>query len=197
MKIKRLKPIYLGIPAILLLLTGCYPKTDGTDELYERQAALEAKIDKLSEDLESGMSKIDRSIDRVESNQLKLAEEIQNMREKNVTLKRKIDKVAGNKTGPANPPATAKPSKSTPEYIYSRAVSSYNEGRFEDAILEYQKLIDTYPRDKKVPEAYLKQGLALINLGRKKEARFFLNTLIDKYPNSREAETARAKLKTI
>lgn len=197
MNIRRLIPFFLGIPAILILLTGCYPKIEGIDELYERQAALEAKIDKLSEDMESGMSKIERNIDRVESNQLKLGEEIQNMQEKNVTLKRKIDKVAGKKTGPANPPATAKSSKSTPEKIYSRAVASYNEGRFEDAILEYQKLIDAYPRDKKVPEAYLKQGLALINLGRKKEAKFFLNTLIDKYPNTREAETARAKLKTI
>lgn len=197
MKIKLLKPIYLGIPVFLVLITGCYPKTDGLEELYERQAALEAKIDKLSEDLESGTSKIDRNIERLESNQLKLAEEIQNMREKNVTLKRKIDKVAGKKSKPAAPKATAKPSKTTPENIYSRAVASYNEGKFEDAILEYQKLIDTYPRDKRVPEAYLKQGLALINLGRKKEAKFFLNTLIDKYPNSREAETARAKLKTI
>ena len=193
----RLEPIYMGIAVILTLLTGCYPKTNGVDELYERQALLEAKIDKLSEDLESGILAVDRDIDRVETNQLKLAEEIQNLKMENAALKRSINKMAGKKTKPTDTPRQTETSRSTAEYIYSRALESYNEGRFEDAILEYQILIDTYPKDKRIPEAYLKQGLALINLGRKKEARFFLNALIDKYPNSREAETAKEKLKTI
>ena len=85
----------------------------------------------------------------------------------------------------------------TPEFIFSKADANYSDGQYEDAILEYQKLIDTYPKDKRVPAAYLKQGLSLINLGRKQEAKYFLNTLIDKYPDSKEAQTARDKLKTI
>ncbi len=195
---RPLKLIHLGVPCLLALLAGCYPRSEGIEELYQRQTALEVKIDKLSEEIETGMSKIDRNIDRIESNQLKLAAEIQNMQQKNVTLRKKIDKVTGNKKpGNTTTQDKEKTSRISSDVIYSKAVSSYNEGNFEDAILEYQKLIDAYPRDRRVPEAYLKQGLALINLGRKKEARFFFNTLIDKYPDSREAQTARAKLKTI
>lgn len=190
--------IYITLPTVLLLFTSCYPKTEGTEELYQRQQALESKIDQLSEDIESGLTKIERNIERIESNQLKLAGEIQNMQEKNVTLRRKIDKVAGPKADKRSKQAEkAKQPNNTADVIYSKAVTSYNDGQFEDAILEYQKLIDTYPRDRRVPDAYLKQGMALINLGRKQEAKFFLNTLIDKYPDSSEAQTARAKLKTI
>lgn len=198
MSAKYFNLTYITLPTVLLLFTSCYPKTEGTEELYHRQEALESQIDQLSEDLESGLTKIKRNIERIESNQLKLAGEIQNMQEKNVTLRRKIDKVAGPKANKSSKQSErGKQPTNTADVIYSNAVTSYNDGKFEDAILEYQKLIDTYPRDKRVPDAYLKQGLALINLGRKQEAKFFLNTLIDKYPNSREAQTARAKLKTI
>lgn len=194
---EHLKLILIGIPcALAIFASGCYSGGKTVNELSERQDALEARMDELSQEIEIVTSKIERNVERIESNQLKLAEEIQNMRQKNVKLVKKIDKVTGNKKSvKANPPD--KPSKISADVIYSKAVSSYNEGKFEDAILEYQKLIDSYPRDRRVPEAYLKQGLALINLGRNKEARFFLNTLIDKYPDSREAQTARAKLKTI
>ena len=198
MSAKYFNLIYVTLPTVLLLLTSCYPKTEVTEELYQRQDALESKIEQLSEDLESGLTKIERNIERIESNQLKLAGEIQSIQEKNVTLRKKIDKVAGPKANKSSKQAEkSKQSTNTADVIYSNAVASYNEGKFEDAILEYQKLIDTYPRDKRVPDAYLKQGLALINLGRKQEAKFFLNTLIDKYPDSREAQTAKAKLKTI
>jgi TolA-binding protein len=198
MSAKYFNPIYITLPTLILLLTSCYPKTEGTEDLYQRQDALESKLDQLSEDLDSGLTKLERNIERIESNQLKLAGEIQNMQEKNVKLRRKIDKVAGPKADKNSKQAQkGKQTNNTADVIYSKAVTSYNDGKFEDAILEYQKLIDTYPRDKRVPDAYLKQGLALINLGRKQEAKFFLNTLIDKYPNSSEAQTARAKLKTI
>ncbi|MCL4245182.1 MAG: tetratricopeptide repeat protein, partial [Candidatus Dadabacteria bacterium] len=147
----------------------------------------------------------DADIQAVESGQAKLARDIESMKVRNVVLKEKVDKVAAKKSAKKAKPASATaaeaakkvPSSNTPEVIYSRAVKSYNNGKFEDAILEYQRLIDTYPNDKRVPEAYLRQGMALINLGRTQEAKFFLNALIDKYPNSSEAQTAREKLNTI
>lgn len=184
---------------MLIVIAGCYPKTDGMQELYDRQAALEAKIDKLSHDLETGLSQIDQNIDKVEVSQQKLTADVETLKEKNAAAAKKVEKVENKKNTKNNKTAQVKPKAppNTPEFIFSRAAASYNDGQFEDAILEYQRLIDTYPRDKRVPEAYLRQGLSLINLGRKQEAKYFLNTLIDKYPNSSEAETAREKLKTI
>jgi len=191
-----MKPGLLIILFLMLLSIGCYTDTEQIAELQERQTALEEKMDKLSEQLESTQAVINRDIERIENNQLLLAGEVETIQKKNITLRRKIDKVAEDTDG-TNGINANKASPSSPNDTYMMAVNSYSQGRYEDAILEYQKFIDTSPKDKRVPAAYLKQGLALMNLGRKEEAKFFLNTLVDKYPNSNEAKIAKDKLKTI
>jgi len=181
---------------ILLFLPlgiGCYPHADQIAELQERQTELEQKMDKLSEHVESALTVITRDIERLENNQFLLAGEIETIQKKNITLRRKIEKV----TGDTDNPNGKNSNKASPNETYTMAVNSYNQGKYEDAILEYQKFIDTNPKDKRVPAAYLKQGLALMNLGRKEEAKFFFNTLLAKYPSSKEAKIARDKLRTI
>ena len=203
MTIKRLGLNYFGITFLLFLLTGCYTDKEAVKELYDRQDALEARMEELIKDVDAVLSKMDADMESMEAGQAKLARDIESMKVRNVVLKQKVDKVAAKKAAKKGKPASASaeakkvPPSNTPEMIYSRAVTSYNDGKFEDAILEYQRLIDTYPKDKRVPEAYLRQGMALINLGRKQEAKYFLNALIDKYPNSSEAQTAREKLNTL
>ena len=81
-----------------------------------------------------------------------------------------------------------------PEAIFLIADSYYREGLYEEAILEYQTLIDRYPKNSRVPLSYLKQGLSLIKINRVEEAKLFLESLIDKYPGSQEADEAREKL---
>lgn len=199
MNISRLSPIYFISPFLLIFLAACYPHPDEIKELYDRQAALEAKIDKLSQDMESGLARIEQDMDKVEAGQQRLETDVELLKQKN-TLPPKQTAKADNKKNAKNSKTAQgkpKPQANTADFIFSKADASYADGQYEDAILEYQKLIDTYPRDKRVPTAYLKQGLSLINLGRKQEAKYFLNTLIDKYPNSKEAQTARAKLRTI
>jgi tol-pal system protein YbgF len=73
----------------------------------------------------------------------------------------------------------------------------YQEKWFEKAILEYQKVIDKYPKDSKVPAALLKQGYAFLNLGDKTNARLVLRELMDKFPSSNEAAVAKKKLSEI
>ena len=206
MTIKRLGLNYLGITSLLFLLTGCYTDKEAVQELYDRQTVLETRMEQLVKDLDTILARLDADIQAVESSQAKLVRDVESMREKNVNLKKEMEKAAAKKpakkdskpdAAAAAPEAKKQPASNTPEVMYSKAVKSYNNGKFEDAILEYQRLIDTYPNDKRVPEAYLRQGMALINLGRTQEAKFFLNALIDKYPNSSEAQTAREKLNTI
>jgi TolA-binding protein len=149
--------------------------------------------------MEAGLSRINQDIDKVETGQQKLTQDVEALKQRSAAADKTAVKLENRKNGRNGKTAQAKPKSpsNTPEFIFSRAAASYDDGQYEDAILEYQKLIDTYPKDRRVPEAYLKQGLSLINLGRKQEAKYFLNTLIDKYPNSSEAQTARQKLKTI
>lgn len=185
-----MKLLCLTIALSSIFVSGCFVAPGTVKDLSERQDALEAKMDKIIEELQAYISKNDRNFERIENNQLLLAQEIETMQQKSITLDKKIEDVT-NKNGDTNKGA---PSANE---IYAKADSSYKQRRYEDAILEFQLLIDNYPKDWRVPNAYLKQGNALINLGRKKEAAFFFKTLVDKYPNSPEANIARQKLKAI
>lgn len=74
----------------------------------------------------------------------------------------------------------------------------YREKNFEQAVLEFQKVITDFPGKEKVPAAMLKQGMAFRELGDMKSARFVLKELIEKFPRSEEipaAKEALAKLK--
>ncbi len=74
------------------------------------------------------------------------------------------------------------------------ADSYYRDKWYEKAILEYQKVIETYSTGNKVPAALLKQGYAFANLGEKGNARLILKELIRKYPGTSEAKIAAEKL---
>ena len=73
----------------------------------------------------------------------------------------------------------------------------YNEKWYEKAILEYQTVIEKYPKGNKVPAAMLKQGLSFLKLGDQSNARLVLKRLTQKYPKTNEASIASAKLKDI
>jgi len=73
----------------------------------------------------------------------------------------------------------------------------YREKWYEKAILEYQKVIENYPKGNKVPASLLKQGFAFLNLGDKTNSRIILQELIKKYPQSNEAKIAQDKLKEL
>ena len=73
----------------------------------------------------------------------------------------------------------------------------YREKWYEKAILEYQKVIENYPKGNKVPASLLKQGLAFLNLGDKTNSRLILEELIKKHPQSNEAKIAKDKVKSL
>ncbi|MBU1169778.1 MAG: tol-pal system protein YbgF [Proteobacteria bacterium] len=72
--------------------------------------------------------------------------------------------------------------------------SFYREKWYQKAILEYQKVIENYPKGNKVASAYLKQGLAFFELGEADNAKLILNELIKKFQGSSEAAIAKKKL---
>lgn len=70
----------------------------------------------------------------------------------------------------------------------------YRQKWYEKAILEYQKVIEGYPKGNKLQAAFLKQGFSFFNLGDKANGKLVLKELIKKYPNSNEAKIAKQKL---
>ena len=73
----------------------------------------------------------------------------------------------------------------------------YQEKWYEKAILEYQKVIENYPKGNKVPASLLKQGFAFISLGDKANARLILKELSQKHPETNEGKIALQKLKEL
>lgn len=77
------------------------------------------------------------------------------------------------------------------------ADSYYRDKWYEKAILEYQRVVEEYPKGNKVAAALLKQGYSFAKLGEKGNARLILKDLIQKYPQSQEARSAEEKLKAL
>jgi TolA-binding protein len=187
-----MKTYCLALALSTMFLLGCFVTPESIRQLNQRQDSLEAKMDELLDELKASNSNTNRDIERIENNQMLLAEEIESMQKKNIKIGKKLEDAANKNEGDKE-----NQKASSANDIYSKADTSYKNRNYEDAILQFQQLIDAYPQDWRVPNAYLKQGNALISLGRKKEAGFFFKTLIDKYPESAEANIARQKLKAI
>jgi tol-pal system protein YbgF len=73
--------------------------------------------------------------------------------------------------------------------------SYYREKWYERAILEYQTVIEKYPKGNKVPAAMLKQGMALLQIDEKSSARLILQELVKNHPKASESKIAAKKLK--
>ena len=71
----------------------------------------------------------------------------------------------------------------------------YREKWYEKAIVEYQKVVESYPKGNKIRSALLKQGYAFANIGDTANASLILKDLIRRYPDSNEATIAKRKLK--
>jgi len=82
----------------------------------------------------------------------------------------------------------------SPNARYWVGETYYMEKNYEQAALEFQRVIKEYPGKGKVPAAMLKQGLAFKELGDTKSARFVVKELIDNFPNAEEIPAAKELL---
>ncbi len=71
----------------------------------------------------------------------------------------------------------------------------YNLGKFEEAILEYQLVIEKYPNSEKTSGALLKQGIAFQKIGDHNSSKAVFNKLLKHFPNSPQAAIAKDYLK--
>lgn len=77
--------------------------------------------------------------------------------------------------------------------LYWMGESRFDDQRYEDAILMYKRLIDTYGSSSKAAEAMLKIGIAFEKLHDSTRAREAFQRLVDEHPDSAVAELARAR----
>lgn len=75
--------------------------------------------------------------------------------------------------------------------------SYYAQKDYKQAMKEFAKAVDTYPKGDKVPAAMLKAAMCQQQLGDKKGAKQTLQKLISNYPNSEEARLANSKMQDL
>jgi len=71
---------------------------------------------------------------------------------------------------------------------------AFAQQQYDQAVDDYNKVIQGYPRSFKTPPAHLKKGLALIQLGDKNSGIRELRNVVKLYPGTDEERRARAKL---
>jgi len=81
-------------------------------------------------------------------------------------------------------------------YFYL-AELAYKQGNFQEAVTNYDQVIQNFPTGNKGPSSELKKGLALIELGKKDDGVTQLRHVIQRYPRSTEALQAKDRLRKL
>jgi tol-pal system protein YbgF len=81
--------------------------------------------------------------------------------------------------------------KLLPNARYWIGETYYIEKNYEQAVVEFQRVIKEFPGKEKVPAAMLKQALSFRELGDTKSAKFILREMIEKHPQAEEIPAAR------
>ena len=74
---------------------------------------------------------------------------------------------------------------------------NYAEKKYREAIVEYDKVLDNYPRSFKLAPARLKKGMALQELGERSTAIREFREVVRRFPGTEEARRASAKLREL
>ncbi len=87
--------------------------------------------------------------------------------------------------------------KLIPNAIFWQGECYYQVGKYDEAILRYQDVIEQHPKSDKYPAALLKQGVSFIRTGKKKPGAYLLEELIKRFPKAPEARQAKYYLKKL
>ena len=73
----------------------------------------------------------------------------------------------------------------------------YAEKKYREAVAEYDKVLDNYPRSFKLAPARLKKGMALLELGERSAAIREFREVVRRFPGTEESRRASAKLREL
>jgi tol-pal system protein YbgF len=74
---------------------------------------------------------------------------------------------------------------------------AYSQRQYQQAVVEYDKVLTNYPKSFKLASARYKKGMALIELTQKNAGVKELREVVKRYPGTEEERRARAKLKEL
>jgi tol-pal system protein YbgF len=74
---------------------------------------------------------------------------------------------------------------------------AYSQHQYQQALVEYDKVLSNYPKSFKLASARYKKGMALIELSQKNAGVKELREVVKRYPGTEEERRARARLKEL
>jgi TolA-binding protein len=176
------------------------------EEYDEQMRALSGRIDTL----ENSLNQVDaaRNAEREGMNkntqilEQKLAAYEEAIKKLDGQVQQLNEEVTRLKTAAPAAPATKLTSPEVPSG--GRLRTPYDEGeehfsahKWKEAILNYQKYRDTYPKGKLYADSTYKIGVCFQELGMKDEAKSFYEEVTAKFPHSKEAKKAALRMKTL
>jgi len=73
----------------------------------------------------------------------------------------------------------------------------FSQQKYQEAIVQFDDLILSYPQGDKIAAAYLKKGISLMEMEKNEEALAVFKTLIGKFPLEEETKIAQQKIKEL
>jgi tol-pal system protein YbgF len=70
-----------------------------------------------------------------------------------------------------------------------------NQGKYEEAVLQFDRVVKEFPGSKKELDAYLKQAQSFEKMGDSKSAKYVYQKIVNEHPHTTQGRHAAAKLK--
>lgn len=87
--------------------------------------------------------------------------------------------------------------KQAAKTLYLMGECLFNQGEYDLAILDYQKVISNYSGDQHVSAALLRQAMSFEKLTDKETAKIIYGKLLSEHPDSREAKVAKERMENL
>lgn len=156
------------------------------EEQNQQMRELQGRLEVLEHELKMANQKrdeVDPTAVRVEE----LEKKLKYYEEAIVKLEKQIEEAQ--KPPPPPPQPEAKPKS-----VFDQADSLFEEKKWKEAIIGFQKYRDNNPKGTKYADATYKIGVSFQELGMKAEARAFFEEVIEKYPKDGSAKRAKYRL---
>jgi TolA-binding protein len=205
----------MGCPALqsrneLKTADGRFETSDNSSSRPSRSVAAPARAEAVS-DYQNLLEEVRRLNGQVEEMQHKMQQYEQNKNQDSVAVK--IDAIEkrlisfsetlllfeqqmNQKLGASSAakPSEAKPTNSKSEDPFEKGEALFKKSDWKNAILEFNRYRDNFPKGKNYSEATYKIGVCFQELNMKEEARAFYTEVIEKFPKAKSARSAKYRL---
>lgn len=125
-------------------------------------------------------------------------EELKKLRAELAALNEEVQRLkVGGAIAAANAAPVEKTAGKAAKTPYDEGEELFNNKKWKEAIVNYQKYRDNYPKGKLYADATYKIGVCFQELKMKDESRAFFEEVIAKFPGSKEAKKAAFRMKSL